>query len=70
MWVEKGFSYRDLTPVEAAVAHNKQAFERMPLPYAEIPSVRFEISPDDRSYLNRERLLAYEAQLFADAECA
>ena len=41
-WVEEGVSIRNLTLAESIVARNEQANMREPLPYAELPHLRYE----------------------------
>ena len=41
-WVEIGVSIRDLTLAESIAARNKQAAEREPLAFAEIPGLIFQ----------------------------
>jgi hypothetical protein len=63
-WVEKGVSVRDLTLAESIAARALQAKNREPLPYAEIPGLRFEVPPVMNGAEWQSRLLAYEASLF------
>jgi len=63
MWVDEGYSIRNLTLQETVAARSRQARDRDPLPYAELHTLRFEApaGADSRA----SRLLAYEANLYA-----
>lgn len=63
-WVEYGVSLRDLTLAESIAARAVQAKNREPLPYAEIPGLRFEVPAVMNGAEWQSRLLAYEASLF------
>lgn len=67
VWVEEGVSVRDLTLAESIAARNRQAEDmarkREPLEFCELPWTRFELG-DDRSAVNREMSLAFQAQQF------
>jgi hypothetical protein len=66
-WVEPGVSIRDLTLREAIAARAEQAKNREPLPYAEVPGLRFQVPPKMNGAEWQSRLLAYEATLFVES---
>jgi hypothetical protein len=66
-WVEHGSTIRDLTLPESIAARNIQAKNREPLPYAEVPGLRFEVPAKMNGAEWQSRLLAYEASLFAES---
>lgn len=45
-WVEPGKTVRSLTLAESVAKRNEQAANREPLPYAEIPGVKFTLPQD------------------------
>lgn len=61
-WVEYGVSVRDLSVAEAIQARIEDARRREPLPFAEIPGLKFEFA---RASVAQERKLAWEAGVFA-----
>lgn len=61
-WVEYGVSVRDLSVAEAIQARNEQASLREPLPFAEIPGLKFDFA---RASVAQERKLAWDASKFA-----
>lgn len=65
-WVEYGMSVRDLTLAESIAARIQQAKTREPLPYAEVPGLRFSVPAAMNGAEWQSRLLAYEASLFAE----
>ena len=65
-WVEYGISVRDLTLKESIAARVQQSKYREPLPYAEVPGLRFEVPAAMNGAEWQSRLLAYEASLFAE----
>ncbi len=66
-WVEHGVSVRDLTLSESIAARAVQAKNREPLPYAEVPGLRFQVPPKMNGAEWQSRLLAFEASLFVDS---
>jgi hypothetical protein len=64
-WVEIGVSVRDLTLSESIAARAQQAKDRAPLPYSEVPGLRFDPPYGTAGAEWQSRLLAYEASLFA-----
>lgn len=75
VWVEYGISIRDLTLVEAIAARaeqkqlraletEEQARLREPLPYIEVPGLRYEPSTGSHEAHLRCRKLAWDAQVF------
>lgn len=65
-WVDHGVSVRDLTLAESIAARVLQAKYREPLPYAEIPGLRFAVPAGMNGAEWQSRLLAYEASLFVE----
>jgi hypothetical protein len=66
VWVEHGQSIRDLTLRESIAARAEQTKNREPLPYAEVPGLRFQVPPKMNGAEWQSRLLAYEATLFVE----
>jgi hypothetical protein len=64
VWVEEGVSIRNLTLAESIAARNDQARHAEPLPFAEIPGLRFEPTPSGTAATRRERLLTWQAHEF------
>jgi hypothetical protein len=64
-WVEYGVSVRDLTLAESIAARVQQAKDRAPLPYSEVPGLRFDPPYGTAGAEWQSRLLAHEASLFA-----
>jgi|GEM_PF-5964028 len=65
VWVEEGVSIRNLTLAESIAARNEQAKHVEPLPWAEIPGLRFEPTLSGTAATRRERLLTWQANEFA-----
>lgn len=63
-WVEEGVSIRNLTLAESIAARNEQARVAEPLPFAEIPGLRFEPTSSGAAATRRERLLTWQAHEF------
>jgi hypothetical protein len=63
-WVEEGVSIRNLTLAESIAARNEQARHAEPLPFAEIPGLRFEPTLSGTAATRRERLLTWQAHEF------
>ena len=64
VWVEEGVSIRSLTLAESIAARNEQARRAEPLPFAEIPGLRFEPTLSGTPATRRERLLTWQAHEF------
>jgi hypothetical protein len=64
-WVEAGVSVRDLTLAESIAARVQQAKDRAPLPYSEVPGLRFDPPYGTAGAEWQSRLLAFEASVFA-----
>ena len=64
-WVEYGVSVRDLSLKESIAARNEQARLAEPLPFAEIPGIKFDPPASGLEMAQQSKLLAYEAGLFA-----
>jgi|ERR1700733_1042796 len=63
-WVEYGVSIRDLTLAESIAARNDQARRREPLPFAELPGVKYEPCITGKEATGREGKLLWEAHDF------
>jgi hypothetical protein len=61
VWVEYGVSIRNLTLAESIAARNDQASRREPLPFAEIPGIKYEPCTSGISATGREGRLLWEA---------
>jgi hypothetical protein len=66
-WVSFGVSLRDLTLAEAIAARNRQAAMRAPLPFAELPGVRYLPALGQESAARAQHVRALEANRFAQA---
>lgn len=64
-WVDPGVSIRSLTLAESIAARNEQAARREPLPYAEVPGLRFDPPATGIHATRRESVLTWEAHTFA-----
>jgi hypothetical protein len=65
-WVVYGISLRNLNLAESIAARAVQAKNRQPLPYAEVPGLRFDVPDGMNGAEWQSRLLAYEAALFVE----
>jgi len=65
-WVDVGVSVRDLTLAESIAARAQQVKDREPLPYSEVPGLRFEAPSGAVAAYWQSRLLAYEASVFVE----
>lgn len=63
-WVEYGVSVRSLTVAESIEARNDQARRREPLPFAELPGIKYEPSVNGIQATRREGKLLWEAHDF------
>ena len=63
-WVEMGVSIRNLTPQESIIARNTRARLLEPMPYAELPGIRFDPPSHGIPATRRENILVWEAQNF------
>lgn len=63
-WVEYGVSVRSLTLPESIAARNDQASRREPLPFAEIPGIKFVPPVSGIAATGREGRLLWEAYDF------
>lgn len=63
-WVEQGVSIRNLNPIESTAARNARAKILEPMPYAEIPGVRFDPPVSGISATRREGALMWQAHDF------
>ncbi len=64
-WVEVGVSVRSLTLQESIAARAKQAANREPLPFSELPNLRYEPQARGERAYWESRVLSYEAAIFA-----
>ena len=63
-WVEEGVTVRNLTLQEAIIARNTRARLLEPMPYAELPGIRFDPPVSGVPATRRENILLWEAQNF------
>lgn len=63
-WVEIGVSIRNLTPQESIIARNTRARLLEPMPYAELPGVRFDPPASGIGATKIEGRLLWEAANF------
>jgi hypothetical protein len=63
-WVEYGVSVRSLAVAESIEARNDQARRREPLPFAELPGVKYEPCIAGKEATGREGKLLWEAHDF------
>jgi hypothetical protein len=63
-WVEYGISVRSLTVAESIAARNDQASRREPLPFAEIPGIKFVPPVSGVQATGREGMLLWQAHDF------
>lgn len=63
-WVEYGVSVRSLTFAESIAARNDQARRREPLPFAELPGIKYEPPVTGIQATGREGKLLWEAHDF------
>jgi hypothetical protein len=63
-WVVPNESIRDLTLAESVIARNKQASERDPLDYAELPGITFKPPIGAQAAHINEIRTAFDANLF------
>jgi len=66
-WVEIGVSIRDLTLAESITARNKQAQQREPLAFAEIPGLIFQPPIQSQATHRQSFGLIVQANKFANA---